>query len=281
MAALRRLGTLPAARAEDSDDEPGRGVMEHPFLPPAATAPPSRAETGCTYEHRLVEHPGWTKTSGGSRRGVAIAMEDLTRDAVLKAIADFDERGSEEFFRHHGIRRSRSYFIRYHGQEYDMKAVTRVALGLVSGRQAIRAKIGKSETVNRRLERDDIRIKVVHHEEADGQTGAEGRRNRTKRIDVKRDSGLADKAMRLNRRRHGGWIKCEACGFRDKERSMFDAHHLSPLVLGERESLLSELVVLCPTCHRWAHAKAGDKRHPLPVKHVRRGRRRAGQRNKH
>ena len=43
---------------------------------------------------------------------------------------------------------------------------------------------------------------------------------------------------------------------------MFDAHHLSPLVLEERESLVSDLVALCPTCHRWAHAKAGDRLHP-------------------
>ena len=208
-------------------------------------------------------------------------MEDLTRDAVLKAIADFDKKGSEEFFRHHVIRRSRSYFIRYKGQECDMKGVTRVALGLISGRQATRGKIGGSAKVKRRLESGDIRIKVVHNEESEVQTRKEGRRYWTKQQKVERKSRHADDAMRLNRRRHGGWIKCEACGFKDKERAMFDAHHLSPLVLGERESLVSDLVVLCPTCHRWAHAKAGEKLHPLPVKHVRRGRRRAGQRNKH
>ncbi len=218
--------------------------------------------------------------SGGSRRVEAIAMEDLTLHAVLKAIADFDEKGSEEFFRHHRIRRSQSYFIRHKGQEYDMKGVTRVALGLISGRRATRGKINHSETVKRRLESREIGIKVVHHEEADKQTGKEGHRNRTERVDVQRDSGLANKAMRLNRARHEGWIKCEACGFRDKERSMFDAHHLSPLLLGERDSGVNDLVVLCPTCHRWAHAKAGDERHPLPVKDVRQGRRRARKRKR-
>ena len=40
---------------------------------------------------------------------------------------------------------------------------------------------------------------------------------------------------------------------------MFDAHHLQPLAVGIRESRVDDLVVLCPTCHRWAHAKAEDK----------------------
>ena len=204
-----------------------------------------------------------------------------TRDAVLKAIADFDDRGSDKFFRHYRIRRSRSYFIRHEGQEYDMKAVTRVARGLVSGEQAIHASLGYSEEVKRRLERDDLDIKVVHHEKTYDRDSPEGRQFWTEQKKAERDPRLAREAMRLNRCRHGGWIKCEACRFRDKERSMLDAHHLSPLVLGERESLVSDLAVLCPTCHRWAHAKAGDELHPLPVKQIRRGRRRAGQRNRY
>ena len=58
-------------------------------------------------------------------------MEELAREAVLQAIASFDDRGPEEFFGHYGVTRDRSYFIRHNGQEYDMKAVIRVALGPV------------------------------------------------------------------------------------------------------------------------------------------------------
>ena len=43
-----------------------------------------------------------------------------------------------------------------------MKAVTRVALGLVSNRE-IRAPLEQSAAVRRRLERGDIGISVVHH----------------------------------------------------------------------------------------------------------------------
>ena len=189
-------------------------------------------------------------------------MKDLTRDAVLEAIADFDDKGSDKFFQHYQIRRSRSYFIRHEGQEYDMKAVTRVARGLVSGQQAIHAPLGYSEKVKRRLERDDLNIVVVHHEKTYDGASPEGRQYWTEQKRAERDPRLAREAMRLNRNRHGGWIKCEACGFRDMERSMFDAHHLSPLMLGKRESVLDDFAVLCPTCHRWAHAKAGDRLHP-------------------
>ncbi len=207
-------------------------------------------------------------------------MEDLTRDAVLKAIADFDDRGCDDFFRHYRIQPSRSYFIRHQGQEYDMKAITRVARGLVSGEKTIHASLGHSVEVKRRLERDDLDLKVVHHKKTYDRASREGRRFWTKQKKAERDPRLAKEAMRLNRCRHGGWIKCEACGFTDKERSMFDAHHLSPLVLGQRDSLVSDLAVLCPTCHRWAHSKAGDRLHPLPVKQIRRGRRRAKKRKR-
>ncbi len=202
-------------------------------------------------------------------------MEELTRDAVLKAIADFDDKGSDEFFRRYNIRRSRSYFIRYNGRDYDMKAVTRIALNLVSGRK-IRAPLEQSAAVRRRLERDDIGISVVHHQKTYDKSSTEGRRYWTKQKKAERDRRLARKAMKRNRRRHDGWIRCEACGFEDKERSMFDAHHLSPLAAGERETRVCDLAVLCPTCHRWAHAKAGDRLHPLPIGQVRRGRYRRG-----
>ncbi len=198
-------------------------------------------------------------------------MEELTLGAVLKAIADFDNRGSDEFFRHYGIRRSRSYFIRHNGQDYDMKAVTRKALALVSDRE-IRAPLEQSTAVRRRLERRDIGISVVHHKKTYKRSSVEGRRYWKKQKKAERDRGLAREAMRLNRQQHCGWIRCEACGFEDKERSMFDAHHLSPLEAGERETRVDDLAVLCPTCHRWAHAKAGDRLHPLPVEQVRRGR---------
>jgi len=49
----------------------------------------------------------------------------------------------------------------------------------------------------------------------------------------------------------------DSCNFADAAGSMFDAHHLRPLAVGARESRLDDLVVLCPTCHGWAHEGRG------------------------
>ena len=83
--------------------------------------------------------------------------------------------GSDKFFQHYKTRRSRSYFIRYDGQEYDMKAIARVARGLVLGQQAVRAPLGLSAAVRRRLEGDDFGFEIVHHEKTFDRESAEGR----------------------------------------------------------------------------------------------------------
>lgn len=80
-----------------------------------------------------------------------------------------------------------------------------------------------------------------------------------------RQSELAKDARTQNRDAHGGQPTCEACGFTDELDGMFDVHHKVPLMLGVRESTLSDLVVLCPLCHRWAHRKGGGQTNPLPI----------------
>lgn len=80
-----------------------------------------------------------------------------------------------------------------------------------------------------------------------------------------RNSALSKEARRLNREAHGGALACEACGFTDEMDGMFDVHHLVPLMFGLRETTVSDLVVLCPLCHRWAHRKGGGQTNPLPL----------------
>ncbi|SEM57918.1 hypothetical protein SAMN05444354_1192 [Stigmatella aurantiaca] len=43
-------------------------------------------------------------------------LRDLTRDSVLKALAEFDELGREPFLRQYGFSRSLEYFIIHGGQ---------------------------------------------------------------------------------------------------------------------------------------------------------------------
>lgn len=99
-------------------------------------------------------------------------------------------------------------------------------------------------------------------------TSTEGKRVWKQSLDVERDPRLRREAKALNRSQHGGIIVCDACEFADDKDGMFDAHHLRPLAVGERESRVDDLAVLCPTCHRWAHAKAEDKLSPVPVDRI-------------
>ena len=89
-------------------------------------------------------------------------MEELTREAVLAAIEDFDNRGAEDFFRHYQVSRRGSYFIRHEGSQYHMKAIVRVALGFVLGGQAFHGPLPHSVQVREMLE-NDLRFDVVHN----------------------------------------------------------------------------------------------------------------------
>lgn len=193
----------------------------------------------------------------------------VTSAEVLKAIEIFDDMGADEFFRHFEITRARSYFICHNGQEYDMKAVFRVARGQLG--QAIPGPLDQSNIVAGWLR--NLQFHIVHHPVTYARSSLEGRRYWDKQEKIERNSRLGREAKRLNAEQNGGWIECEACGFRDKDTSMLDAHHLVPLSSGPRKNCVKDFAVLCPTCHRWAHEKAGNRFYPLPVEEVRRERR--------
>lgn len=61
---------------------------------------------------------------------------------------------------------------------------------------------------------------------------------------------------------------CQACGFklRIAGTHIIDCHHINPLALKDAVSVtrIEDLVCLCPTCHRVAHAE----RYPLSVKQI-------------
>ena len=86
--------------------------------------------------------------------------------------------------------------------------------------------------------------------------------------EIERDPKLKREVKALNRKKNGGLLCCEACGFIDQLDGMLDAHHLQPLAAGVRDSRADDLVILCPTCHRWAHVKAPDLLSPLSVAEI-------------
>ena len=100
-------------------------------------------------------------------------------------------------------------------------------------------------------------------------TATEGKRRYRLAREAERHGALPKEAKRLNRERNGGLLVCEACDFTDEDGKLFDAHHLFPVAAGERETHVGHLAILCPTCHRWAHAKGASIYEPVPVERVR------------
>lgn len=210
---------------------------------------------------------------------IGVTDKGVTSESVQKAMAIFDAMGTDEAFNHFWhvsgkeIQRAESYFIRHEGQDYDMKAIVRVARGLIlDDMQEIHGQLDKSDVVARWLK--SLHFEIVHFNGADAPAcSQEGGKHWIEQQRSERDPRLAKKAKRRNAERNGGRIKCEVCGFQDKDPAMFDAHHLRPLWVGKRDTRVGDLAVLCPTCHRWSHQKADDRLRPLPVKEVCRTRR--------
>src|SRR5688572_24313504 len=54
------------------------------------------------------------------RRPRSTGLREVTdRDAVLKALAEFDELGREQFLKKYGFRRSRAFYVRHDDRLYD------------------------------------------------------------------------------------------------------------------------------------------------------------------
>lgn len=84
----------------------------------------------------------------------------------------------------------------------------------------------------------------------------EGKRVWKTQLAIERASGIGREAKRQNASRNGGRCLCDACGFSHGDAGMFDAHHMTPLLAGERTTSTDDLLILCPTCHRRAHRSA-------------------------
>lgn len=85
-----------------------------------------------------------------------MALTDITREAVLAAIAEFDRLGRDAFLEKYGFDSSRRYWLRYEGARYDSKAIAGAAHGHLPGRSPLAAKefsggIGHAVTVLQRL----------------------------------------------------------------------------------------------------------------------------------
>jgi 5-methylcytosine-specific restriction protein A len=81
-----------------------------------------------------------------------MSLAEISRDAVLAAIAEYDELGRDRFLEVYGFGRARRYVVLHDDREYDSKALMGAAHRHATG-QALRAAefSGGVQTVVRRL----------------------------------------------------------------------------------------------------------------------------------
>ena len=91
-----------------------------------------------------------------------MALADITRDAVLKAVAEYNELGQEQFLTKYGFDRARLYVLVHDGESYDSKAITGAAHGFLPGRSPLTARqfSGGEATVGRLLRRLGFTVQV-------------------------------------------------------------------------------------------------------------------------
>ena len=90
------------------------------------------------------------------RTGLTMAVNDITRDAVLQAIGKYDRLGQDGFMERYGFDRARQYLLVHDGKRYDSKAIVCAAHGFLPGRSAdgkrVQRQRGNGRPTARRLE---------------------------------------------------------------------------------------------------------------------------------
>jgi 5-methylcytosine-specific restriction protein A len=91
-----------------------------------------------------------------------MAFRDVTREAVLAAIGEYDRLGQDEFLAKYGFGRARAYLLIHDGKAYDSKAIVGAAHGFLPGKRPLSAKdfIGGAATVERLLRRLGFTVQV-------------------------------------------------------------------------------------------------------------------------
>lgn len=91
-----------------------------------------------------------------------MALRDVTREAALAAIREYERLGQDGFLAEYGFDRARSYLLIYDGKAYDSKAIVGVAHGFLPGEQALAASefSGGEATVGRLLRKLGFTVQV-------------------------------------------------------------------------------------------------------------------------
>ena len=91
-----------------------------------------------------------------------MALADITREAVLAALAEHDELGQDQFLEKYGFDRARLYVLVHDGKPYDSKAIVGAAHGFLPGQKPLAARqfSGGEATVGRLLRERGFTVQV-------------------------------------------------------------------------------------------------------------------------
>ena len=91
-----------------------------------------------------------------------MALADITREAVLAAVAEYDELGQDQFLDKYGFDRARRYVLVHDGKSYDSKPIAGAAHGHLPGLRPLTARqfSGGEATVGRLLRRLGFTVQV-------------------------------------------------------------------------------------------------------------------------
>lgn len=91
-----------------------------------------------------------------------MALADITREAVLKAVAEYDELGQDRFLGKYHFDPARLYVLVHDGKPYDSKAIVGAAHGHLPGQNPLTARqfSGSEATVGRLLRRLGFTVQV-------------------------------------------------------------------------------------------------------------------------
>ncbi len=91
-----------------------------------------------------------------------MALGDITREALLAAVAEYDELGQDQFLAKYGFDRARLYVLVHDGKPYDSKAIAGAAHGFLPGQKPLTARqfSGGEATVGRLLRNRGFTVQV-------------------------------------------------------------------------------------------------------------------------
>ena len=91
-----------------------------------------------------------------------MALTDITREAVLAAVAEYDELGQDQFLAKYGFDRARLYVLVHDGKPYDSKAIVGAAHGFLPGQKPLTSRqfSGGEATVGRLLRQRGFTVQV-------------------------------------------------------------------------------------------------------------------------